>query len=439
MLSIHEPPETIRRELSAICGKAGVTAPHEDIRDLPAIRRMMCPMWWRRRIVRAMCRAIETRAITDHRIGRGRELYASNRGVALHKYQTDQSKAAMADALLVNIDSGESFRLAEIAEHMLANPAVRRAEMMVRIKGLQELAKERGEEAAFWTLTAPSAYHSMTVKKDVSGGEISVPNNNWKHFTPRQAQEWLCKIWARARAGWAREGLDVSGIRVAEPHHDGCPHWHILVFGKADDLEQAGAILQARALAEYADEYNATEIRFKSIHINPARGDALGYIALYVSKQIDETTARDPENDDASDEGDSTMAAAIKRVRAWASVWRIRQFQFFGAMKATLWRLLRSLNTAADSPAIEEARIAADAGDMATATRAVEKAGGIEFERVGEATEGKYGDLIPVAISALIAGIGERVAITARNWQIMWGAAREAGPATWTRVNNCTG
>ena len=41
--------------------------------------------------------------------------------------------------------------------------------------------------------------------------------------------------WARIRACWKRKGITAFGVRIAEPHHHGTPHWHLLIFMKPTD------------------------------------------------------------------------------------------------------------------------------------------------------------------------------------------------------------
>ncbi len=40
------------------------------------------------------------------------------------------------------------------------------------------------------------------------------------------------------------------GFRVAEPHHDGTPHWHLLLFLRPEEVEFATAVFRKHALKE---------------------------------------------------------------------------------------------------------------------------------------------------------------------------------------------
>ncbi|MCT6953464.1 replication endonuclease, partial [Salmonella enterica] len=45
----------------------------------------------------------------------------------------------------------------------VANPAIRRTEMMVRIRGFENVCNELGYVGEFYTITAPSKYHATTI------------------------------------------------------------------------------------------------------------------------------------------------------------------------------------------------------------------------------------------------------------------------------------
>ena len=142
-------------------------------------------------------------------------------------YKRQVRNRALLETLEAINQEGQSYTLAELAELGLANPDHRRAELMLRIRGTEAEARRLGHVGMFYTVTTPSRFHPVT--KDTKTGKVR-RNRKYDGSTPRDAQQHLQKLWAKARAKLARDGLAVYGIRVVEPHHDATPHWHLLVL-----------------------------------------------------------------------------------------------------------------------------------------------------------------------------------------------------------------
>ena len=110
----------------------------------------------------------------------------------------------------------------------------------------------------------------------------------------------------------------------------------LLLFVEQSQVEIVRQTITHYALMEDGDEKGAAENRCDFKLIDPKKGSAAGYIAKYVSKNID------GEHLDKGVYGENPTIAA-QRVDAWASCWCIRQFQQIGGASVTIWRELRRL------------------------------------------------------------------------------------------------
>jgi hypothetical protein len=297
----------------------------------------------------------------------------------------------------------------------VANPEVRRAELMVRMRGFEDYAKAAGHTALFYTLTTPSKFHRY------SGAGL---NPKYQHTTPRQAQAYLCKVWARIRSQLKRDDINVYGFRVAEPHHDGTPHWHILLFMQPEQASRVTAVMRDHALREDGNEPGASEHRLEVVALDGSKGSATGYIAKYISKNIDGFGM------DVDYDAGISAADGAARVRAWAIVWGIRQFQQVGGASVGVWRELRRLTDTVDT-LLEDARQAADKGDWAaylvaqggaTLPRKKQPIGVFHELRAdagtGEATINRYGELVNRVKGVSHRGDGKDVVTRTKQWTI---------------------
>ncbi|MFN0317195.1 MAG: replication endonuclease [Burkholderiales bacterium] len=154
------------------------------------------------------------------------------------------------------------------------------------------------------------------------------------------AQAYLCELWAKARAALLRAGIRPYGFRIAEPQHDGTPHWHMVLFCPPAHIDPLGEILRRYALAVDSSEPGAQEHRFRVEVVDHSNGSATGYVAKYVSKNI---YAAPLEGEEPG------IVEKVQRVRAWASTWRIRQFQQIGGPIVSVWREARRVAPPKDS------------------------------------------------------------------------------------------
>nr|WP_300306967.1 replication endonuclease [Halomonas sp.] len=298
------------------------------------LARLSCSLWWRRQLRRICGRRLEQVQRDAHRVHKRAGIYCSNMTLARRSQQKIRNRALLETLEAINQD-GQTYTLAELAELGLANADHRRAELMLRIRDTEAEAQRLGHLGMFFTITVPSRFHPVHAKN-------CHRNSKYDGSTPREAQQHLQKVWAKARAKLAREGLAVYGIRVVEPHHDGTPHWHLLLWMKPEDEPRVVEVLREYAESESPEELydrwgNKSSARFKAVKIDYSRGTAAGYVAKYISKNINGQQFMEADN------YGQEMASSAPRIEAWAAVWGIRQFQFVGLPSVTVWREIRRL------------------------------------------------------------------------------------------------
>lgn len=348
--------ENAYQAIRAVADRYGFELPGPDLLgESPAIARACDERWWRRKARVLKVRAIDQLARSFRMVHAKSQVYCSNEAIHLRRAQARRNRMTLEGFEAVNQD-GDSYTLAELSDLSVSNPMNRRHELMVRMRGFEAIADQFGHVGLFITMSCPSQFHPMRQVKNSRGRLVRVEENkNYQGHSPRDAQEWLCKTWAMIRAELAREEIRCYGFRVVEPHHDGCPHWHQLLFFHQSDVHAVELIFKRYILRTDTFERGAGH-RLRIVKIDKAKGSAAGYIAKYISKSIDGTHI----DDDLL--GNKGFEAA-ERICAWASSWGIRQFQQIGGASVTVWRELRRMDIA--EGITEQARQAADESDWA--------------------------------------------------------------------------
>lgn len=329
-----------------------------------AICRLTDDKWWTRQLERQYQRYQEHTAIVVGKVRAGVSPYVSNKALKHHKAKKAAAEAWLNGNYVINREHDLEMLLAEAVAASVANPVNRRNELMVRMRGFEEYAKDNDYQGVFFTWTAPSRYHSY--RKSKKGPNHA--NRKYTGASPRVTQKYLCLQWARCRAALARDKIQFFGFRVVEPHHDGTPHWHMLLFVKPEQQAALISCMERYATAVDKDELMRGEHfdptpRFEAKTIDEERGSATGYIAKYIAKNIDGAYVADDY------EAESSGIHGAEGVAAWASLWGIRQFQQIGGPSVTAWRELRRIKESIEPgeldkvDILEAVRRAADNGD----------------------------------------------------------------------------
>lgn len=323
--------------------------------------RLEDPIWWRRQLRKLWSRQSEQALRELGVVRRGADVYASECAVRLRADQQRRMRRFLDACMAVN-ELGETISLEQLAEHSLSNPGLRRGELMARIKGFEKVADRLKYEAIFATVTAPSHFHPQRF--------LSGANPRYQGATVREAQAWLCRTWSQVRSQLDRDGIRYFGFRVAEPHHDGTPHWHMLLFVAKSKRQALSEVLVQGWLKEYGDEPGAYDSRVTIERIDRRRGSATGYLAKYIAKNLDAAGVIHGKR--ASETGTVSggdvdhgvdVASGLGRVLAWASVHGIRQFQQLGGPPVGLYREARRVRQPVHDTGLERSRGYADRGD----------------------------------------------------------------------------
>jgi hypothetical protein len=319
------------------------------------------PLWWRRQLRKMWSRRSEQAMRDLGAVRKGADVYASESAVRLRADQQRRMRRFLQGCVAVN-QEGEAISLEQLAEHSLSNPALRRGELMARIKGFERIAEELGWCGIFVTLTAPSHFHPQLFR----GGA----NPRYRGASVREAQQWLCATWARVRSQLDRDGVRYFGFRVAEPHHDGTPHWHMLLFVSSNLRKQLTSTVVNGWLKEYGNDPGAYRRRVSVERIDRSKGSATGYLAKYIAKNLDAAGVINAQPGRETGVGSGAeldhgvvVADGIARVLAWASVHGVRQFQQLGGPPVGLYREARRLRDVVGDVDLERSRGHADRGD----------------------------------------------------------------------------
>jgi hypothetical protein len=354
------------------------------------IARYCCEKWWSKKLRRLQAVSVEELALHIRVVSKQNQIYISDISFANSRERKRRNDVFLSSLEAIN-EQGDCIDLADIAKSTTANPVNRRNELMARLHGFEVYADKHGYVADFLTITCPSRMHSVH--------NTGKPNDKYDGTTPKQAQTYFASQWAKTRSQLDKLSIDYFGFRVVEPHHDGTPHWHLLVFMKPEQQYLLRSTIKHYALQIDGNEKGAQKYRFKIEPICKSKGSAVGYIAKYISKNID---GYGVENDSY---GKPANISAC-RICEWSSLWGIRQFQQFGGPPVTIWREARRL-ALTEQVKITPVWLAADKGDWC---EFIEALGGVHVKRkdlpvsiVKEfiETEGEYWEPIGYVIKGL--------------------------------------
>lgn len=104
---------------------------------------------------------------------------------------------------------------------------------MIRGMEAEAEAERKGWIGVFLTLTLPGAMHVLP----------KAWGCRWDGTLPDRGAVLLSRFWKRAGAMLSKSGTGRTGFWCKEPHRDGTPHMHALVFLPEEDLPRLLGIL----------------------------------------------------------------------------------------------------------------------------------------------------------------------------------------------------
>ncbi|EBH7154874.1 replication endonuclease [Salmonella enterica] len=421
-----------------------------------AISRMISVRFWSRHFRTFTRRWREHLYIAVGDVRRQRSVICSPQWVQHWLASRKRGREIMAETDLEDEETGETLPLLSAVDASVSNNEKRRAEMLTRVKGLEELAaldhmsQDSGYVALFFTWTAPQQYHTWL--------ETGRRNRKWNGASPRETQRYFTRTFKNFSTALTRRDIHIFGMHVTESHHDGTPHWHGILFVRREQEATLRDVFEGYANAENCSAHRPGKPPEQSqLMIKPVdkrMGSLTAYITKHICRNLEGCApgGRDKETG-------RPWTELARHSAAWASLWGIKQFQFTGGPPVSVWRELRKLSDQkqADSvsPVFGELHHAARAGDWAEYTRLQ---GGLPAARKNLTMRTWYqaasepdecGQYTAIIKGVYLPGTGKApVATRTRKWKVKTPCQnvkpgfmknrRKPALTPWTRINNCT-
>ncbi|WP_080179171.1 replication endonuclease [Salmonella enterica] len=421
-----------------------------------AISRMISVRFWSRHFRTFTRRWREHLYIAVGDVRRQRSVICSPQWVQHWLASRKRGREIMAETDLEDEETGETLPLLSAVDASVSNNEKRRAEMLTRVKGLEELAaldhmsQDSDYVALFFTWTAPQQYHAWL--------ETGRRNRKWNGASPRETQRYFTRTFKNFSTALTRRDIHIFGMHVTESHHDGTPHWHGILFVRRGQEATLRDVFEGYANAENCSAHRSGKPPEQSqLMIKPVdkrMGSLTAYITKHICRNLEGCApgGRDKETG-------RPWTELARHSAAWASLWGIKQFQFTGGPPVSVWRELRKFSDQkqADSvsPVFGELHHAARAGDWAEYTRLQ---GGLPAARKNLTMRTWYqaasepdecGQYTAIIKGVYLPGTGKApVATRTRKWKVktprqnvkpgFMKNRRKPALTPWTRINNCT-
>lgn len=184
-------------------------------------------------------------------------------------------KSFLENSFLYDRINGKTIPLSDILISAYHSPERYYAEIQNRVNTLENIANQRGLKPLFITLTLPSEYHKF---KTTSNGKV-IKNPKYNGSNPKESVKILTKMFARLRQDRSLKELKKEEriyFRVNEPHQDGTPHTHILMFVPQDRIEKV-KLAYKRLFDTKANDFQI---------ITDKINNSVAYVMKYINKVL---------------------------------------------------------------------------------------------------------------------------------------------------------
>ena len=319
----------------------GWTASGETLEAV--LGRLTDEVWWKRRLLKKVRRLQEYAAQLFGLVQRGRVEYVSEKTLQDHQDNLEAAEQWIDNTLLWKYDPvKKDYVRLTMRELVDARQRGWFAEQHARVNGVAKTAQTLGLIPYLVTITLASRWHPSSQK--------------YEENTTEEAARWQQKQWARLRAAAKEAGVQMLGLKVPEPHRDGCPHWHLVVW--TDDQPRAEELFANYFLeADNPGELGAAEHRVTWEKARSHTG-AISYALKYILKYVKDQTG--------------PVTRERLAVGAWRSLYHLRKLDWFACNviqpKIGAWREARKVKHA--PVGMQAAVTAARAGDWHAFTQA---------------------------------------------------------------------
>lgn len=246
----------------------------------------------------------------------------------LREYRsTQQAQQEWAAKHQMEDDSGNKVGLDTLLE---GRDRRRYAELIARTSGMADVAQTEGKTPRLITLTCPSRMHPTTC----AGGYHPRANCLYDGTTVKQAHEWSMRNWQLFRAALGNRGIRTYWAIGVQPHYDGTPHYHIVLWAAPDHWPEIERLALKYWWHSEPDAHAQPKSRIDIRTLYGGHSGVVAYLArviCYVARQVD-----------GHGENEAESASA------WAAAHGIRRYRT-SESHVTVWRYLRRRDISATS------------------------------------------------------------------------------------------